>query len=210
MVSEEGILEWIAAEGNYSTILFCEGNTIGSSPERFEVTEDTEVLVTTNLLTMTSPRVHGVMPLDGINHVTIGMYDTMNVSVYVRNYYNVSRDVTIEVWIPYYQLRRVSEGSINTIIPKKTTILNRINCSIALPPPTEGWLRGTYSLYARIYDEQIVYRETCSIIVINDGIVVPLWKQWWFWVIVAGIIVLAGIVYLKKRKTANTNCFHIL
>ena len=203
MVSEEGTLEWMVPEGNYSAVLYCEGNNIESAPQRFGISEDTEVQIVAHLLSVKSPSVHGVLRLDGIYHVTIGMYDLVNVSVFVRNYYNVSKDVTIEVWMRDYQSIRVSEGFINTTIPEKTTTLNSINCSIALFPPTEGWSRGAYFLYARIYDEQLVYQEKCSFIVINDRMVGPFWMQSWFWIIVAGIILLAGIVYLRKKKTAN-------
>ncbi|UCE16702.1 MAG: hypothetical protein JSV12_03620 [Candidatus Bathyarchaeota archaeon] len=37
---------------------------------------------------------------------------------------------------------------------------------------------------------------------------VPFWMQWWFWtIVVAEIVVLAGVIYfLKKRKPPNQAC----
>ena len=39
----------------------------------------------------------------------------------------------------------------------------------------------------------------------NMWVFAPFWMQWWFWVIIAaGIVVLAGAIYLKRRKSSIT------
>lgn len=205
-VSERGILEWTVAEGTYEILSTCKGYGVETSPSRFEVTEDTEILVTAYLIDV-YPLIGGRYGIwvKGILYHAIEMYDMMNGSVTVVNCYNTSKDVTIDVRILDASSRIVAEASNNMTVPA----LNDTNYSIALPPPSEGWVEDRYFLFARIYDEQIAYREKSSDIWILKDRAIPFWWQWWFWVITAvGIMVLVGAVYFfKKRKPLTpTSC----
>ncbi len=190
---EEGIFECQVPEGVYDALLSTQGANLVVSPKTFEVTGDTEVTVTAYLIHLKPPSPDGLFEIDGI-HVTQNFTDMLNVYVGIVNYYGLSKNVTIEVWIENSASNRLSAGAINaTLVDKETRKV------VALPPPPEGWTSGYYMMHGKVY-EKVVYSEN-SLPIKLEIVGVPVWMQWWFWLALATIIgAFVMFYFLKKRK----------
>ncbi len=190
---EEGIFECKVPDGVYDALLSTQGANLVVSPKTFEVTGDTEVTVTAYLIHLKPPSLGGLLEINGI-HTIQNFTDMMNVYVSIINYYGLSKNVTIEVWIENSASNRLSTGVINaTLVDKETRKV------VALPPPPEGWTSGYYMMHGKVY-EKVVYSEN-SLPIKLEIVGVPVWMQWWFWLALATIIgAFVMFYFLKKRK----------